>query len=148
MAQVQFWEKPGCGGNAKQKAWLLAAGHKLEVHDLLSWPWTAASLLVFLETLSVSDWFNRAAPAVKAGEVVPETLDRYSAIALLLAQPLLIRRPLLQVGDQRRVGFDPAAIDAWIGLSPNDAARPAAQAEGCAAAPSARPCPPVVILTS
>jgi hypothetical protein len=35
---------------------------------------------------------------------------------LLIDNPLLIRRPLLQVGDERRVGFDAKAIAAWIGL--------------------------------
>jgi hypothetical protein len=54
---------------------------------------------------------------VKSGEVVPEELDEPTALALMRDNPLLIRRPLLQVGDERRVGFDAAAIDAWIGLA-------------------------------
>ncbi len=33
-----------------------------------------------------------------------------------LQKALLIRRPLLKVGDECRVGFDTAAINAWIGL--------------------------------
>lgn len=62
MAQMQFFEKPGCGGNAKQKAWLQEAGFTLAVHNLLTWPWTPASLGPFLKTLPVAAWFNRAAP--------------------------------------------------------------------------------------
>ena len=31
--------------------------------------------------------------------------------------PLLIRRPLIQVGDICRVGFERDKIDAWIGLA-------------------------------
>jgi nitrogenase-associated protein len=133
MTHILFWEKPGCGGNAKQKAWLQSAGHTLDVRDLLSWPWTRESLLAFVGHLPVAEWFNRAAPRVKSGEVVPEQLDAEAALQVLLAEPLLIRRPLMQVGETRRVGFDPAAVDAWIGLSAQDAARPAKQAEGCAA---------------
>ena len=34
----------------------------------------------------------------------------------MVADPLLIRRPLMQVGQQCMAGFDPAAVDAWIGL--------------------------------
>lgn len=116
MAEVIFWEKPGCGGNARQKARLRASGHTVIERDLLGEPWSEASLLAFLAPLPIAAWFNRAAPKVKSGEVVPEDLTRDAALALLLAEPLLIRRPLMQVGDDRRVGFDEAAIEAWIGL--------------------------------
>jgi nitrogenase-associated protein len=142
MTHILFWEKPGCGGNAKQKAWLQSAGHTLEVRDLLSWPWTREALLEFLAPLPVTKWFNRAAPRIKSGEVIPEALDAETALQTLLTEPLLIRRPLMQVGDERRVGFDPAAVDTWIGLSESDAARPAKQAEGCAANMGSSSCTP------
>ncbi|WP_018412900.1 ArsC/Spx/MgsR family protein [Methyloversatilis thermotolerans] len=146
MAHVVFYEKPGCGGNPRQKKWLQDAGHTLTVRDLLSEPWSAERLLDFLDPLPVTDWFNRAAPRIKQGEVVPESLERGEALRWLLAEPLLIRRPLLQVGDERRVGFDPAAIDLWIGLTPDAAARAQAAAEGCAAGPAkaAQGCQPPV----
>lgn len=38
----------------------------------------------------------------------------------MLQDPLLIRRPLLEVGDRREVGFEVDKIDAWIGLQPVD----------------------------
>ncbi len=131
MAHIIFYEKPGCGGNAVQKARLLAAQHTLEVKNLLEAPWTKASLLLFLEYLPVPDWFNRAAPAVKSGAVVPEHLSEEDALALLLAQPLLIRRPLMAVGESRMVGFDTALVHAWVGLC--EEALPAQSLEGCAA---------------
>jgi nitrogenase-associated protein len=133
MAHITFFEKPGCGGNARQKALLHAAQHTLDVRDLLHWPWTAGKLLDFLAPLPVADWFNRAAPRVKSGEVVPEALDADAALALLLAEPLLIRRPLMALGAQRMVGFDAARVHAWGGLGPN-APRTATPLEGCAAA--------------
>jgi len=34
--------------------------------------------------------------------------------------PDIIRRPLIQVGDRREVGFDVEKIDAWIGLKATD----------------------------
>jgi hypothetical protein len=52
--------------------------------------------------------------------VVPETIDAETALLLMLRDPLLIRRPLLQVGDRREVGFDVEKLDAWIGLKPVD----------------------------
>ncbi len=118
MAHIVFYEKPGCGGNARQKALLAAAGHTLEVRDLLTHSWTAESLLDFLAPLPVADWFNRSAPRVKSGEVTPESLAPEAALALLLAEPLLIRRPLLESGGRREVGFDPVRLAAWLGPLP------------------------------
>lgn len=118
MVEVVFWEKPGCGGNARQKARLRASGHVVIERDLLAEPWTVASLSAFLGALPVADWFNRAAPRVKSGDVVPEALGTEEALALLLAEPLLIRRPLMMIGEARLVGFDEAALDRRIGLTP------------------------------
>jgi len=116
MAIITFFEKTGCAGNARQKALLIASGHQVQARDLRDRRWTNAGLLEFLAGLPVEQWFNRAAPAIKSGEIVPGELDEPTALALLRDNPLLIRRPLLQVGDERRVGFDGTAIHAWIGL--------------------------------
>jgi len=139
MAHITFYEKPGCGGNARQKALLQAAGHTLTVRDLLAEAWTPEALLAFLAPLPVPQWFNRASPRIKSGAVVPEALSPAEALALLLSDHLLIRRPLLQVGHERRVGFDPAAIAAWIGL---EGAPDKEIGEGCPKGEAHRPCPP------
>ena len=116
MATVTFFEKTGCSGNARQKQLLLDSGHLVLARDLRNKDWTNFALLEFLGGLPVAQWFNRSAAAVKSGEVVPEQLDEPTALALLRDNPLLIRRPLLQVGTERKVGFDAPAIHAWIGL--------------------------------
>lgn len=141
MAHIVFYEKPGCGGNARQKTLLRAAGHALQTRDLLRWPWTAETLLEFLAPLPVDQWFNRAAPRVKSGEIVPEALDAQQALALLLAQPLLIRRPLMAVGATTMVGFDAARVHAWVGLGAGAPAG-ATSLEGCAAAAAPGRCHP------
>lgn len=129
MARIIFFEKPGCGGNAKQKAWLEAAGHTLEVHSLLAWPWTREALLDWLSPLPVADWFNRAAPAVRDGEVQPESLGADQALDLMLATPLLIRRPLIELEDGTRlVGFNEEILRAHL----DQATEGAAPGEGCA----------------
>ncbi len=116
MATITFYEKTGCAGNARQKKLLADSGHEVLARDLRHKVWTNFALLEFLVGLPVEQWFNRSAPTVKSGEIVPEELDEPTALALLRDNPLLIRRPLLQVGDERKVGFDATAIDAWIGL--------------------------------
>ncbi len=95
MTTITFYEKPGCKGNLRQKTLLAAAGHTVQAKSLKTEAWTADRLLQFLGKLPVADWFNRAAPAVKAGEIVPENLGFADSLHLLLANPLLIRRPLM-----------------------------------------------------
>ncbi|MEH2267612.1 MAG: ArsC/Spx/MgsR family protein [Nostoc sp.] len=120
MARVIFYSKPGCKGGTKQKVLLTAAGHEVIPYNLLTEPWTVERLRSFFGDRPVAEWFNRSSPKVKSGEVVPEKIDAESALVLMLREPLLIRRPLLEIGDRREVGFDVEKIDAWIGLKPVD----------------------------
>ena len=120
MAKVIFYEKPGCAGNARQKALLRQSGHELDVRDLIAAPWTAESVRPFFGSRPVAQWFNAASPRVKSGKVKPDELDEATALALMVADPLLIRRPLLDVDGRREAGFDAALIAAWIGLQPTD----------------------------
>lgn len=116
MAKVIFWEKPGCQGNARQKEILLASGHELDVRNLLAEPWTKEGLASFFGERPVAEWFNLTNPRVKAGEIVPANVSREEALNMMTAEPLLIVRPLLQVGGERLAGFDVEAVHNWIGL--------------------------------
>lgn len=136
MAKVVFYEKPGCGNNTRQKALLAAAGHEVDARNLLTEPWTEAALLTFFGARPVPEWFNRAAPRVKSGEVVPELLDTDSALRLMLQDPLLIRRPLLESGGRSEAGFDQELIHTWLGLTPVDA-----DLESCPRHSPHPPCP-------
>jgi nitrogenase-associated protein len=113
---VNFYEKPGCANNTRQKRLLEAAGCQVLTHDLLSEPWTADRLRAFFGDRPVAQWFNRAAPRVKSGAVRPDDLDATTALALLLAEPLLIRRPLIEVAGWRTVGFDTAKLERQLGV--------------------------------
>lgn len=140
MTTITFWEKPGCGGNARQKAVLEAAGHTVVVKNLLTEHWTRQRLLEFFDMLPVAHWFNRAAEEVKNGEIVPEEFDSATALSLMVNYPLLIRRPLMQaedgaLGGSKHVGFVLEDVDAWVGLGdawPPEIPRPAVSLEGCA----------------
>lgn len=116
MATVIFWEKPGCKGNAKQKAILLASGHQLDVRNLLTERWDEPTLRLFFGSKAVSVCFNPSNPQIKSGQLDPKSLSQEEALKLMVAEPLLIVRPLMQVGDQYVAGFDVDEVDAWIGL--------------------------------
>ena len=116
MATVTFYEKPGCSNNTRQKKLLAAAGHQVVAKDILTETWQAERLRAFFGELTVRDWFNYSAPAIKHGEIEPDKPTEQEALALMLENPLLIRRPLMQVGDTLMAGFDQQAVDNWIGL--------------------------------
>lgn len=137
MTTVIFYEKPGCTNNTRQKILLAAAGHTVQAKNLLTEPWTADRLLAFFGNRPVAEWFNRAAPRVKSGEVVPEALDAATALAMMRAEPLLIRRPLIEADGRREVGFDQALLDAWLGLGQ----KVKGNLEGCRKDHEAKPCP-------
>jgi len=117
MATVIFYEKPGCINNTRQKKLLAAAGHQVVAKNLLTEVWQPNRLRAFFGELAVRDWFNVSAPAIKYGEIEPDKLTEQEALELMLENPLLIRRPLMQVGDSLMAGFDQQAVDNWLGLT-------------------------------
>jgi nitrogenase-associated protein len=143
MATVVFYEKPGCGNNTRQKIWLSASGHTVQAHNLLKENWHEAKLRPFFGDTPVAQWFNFASPRIKSGEVNPATLAADTALSMMIADPLLIRRPLMEVDGVCHAGFDAAAVHAWIGLNdeqPN-AHDKDADLEVCPKGHAAQPCP-------
>jgi nitrogenase-associated protein len=120
MAHVIFYEKPGCAGNAQQKALLRASGHELEVRNLLTEPWSSSSLRPYFGAKPVPEWFNASSPRIKSGEIDPDKVTPQQALVMMIVDPLLIRRPLMRIGDHCEAGFDSAAVDQWIGLKRTD----------------------------
>ncbi|WP_448044897.1 ArsC/Spx/MgsR family protein [Bradyrhizobium liaoningense] len=120
MATILFYQKPGCGTNARQIRALEAAGHQVIAKSLLTEPWTAERLLAFFGATPVASWFNPAAPRVKSGDLKPAEIDAAGAIALMLDDPLLIRRPLVDVDGARCAGFDREPIPSLLGGERSD----------------------------
>jgi nitrogenase-associated protein len=116
MTTLHFYGKPGCKGNQRQLDQLAALHLPVEVHDLRAEAWTAERLLQFLQPLPVAQWFNPTASRVASGEIVPQELTAEEALELLLSEPLLIRRPLLQRGERFLVGFEAGQVDALLEL--------------------------------
>ncbi len=114
MATIVFYAKPKCATNARQRQLLEAAGHQVLVRDLLTESWTADRLREFFADLPVSQWFNPAAPRIRDGLLDPQQLSPDQALALLVAEPLLIRRPLIEIDAMRIVGFDPQRLQGTV----------------------------------
>ena len=114
MALILYGIK-NCDTMKKARAWLDARGVKYTFHDykasgidrdrLADW-----SRQVGWETLlnRAGTTFRKLPPAEQAG------LDEKKAIALMLAQPSMIKRPVLEGGERLLVGFKPEVYAAQI----------------------------------
>ncbi|HWQ26842.1 MAG TPA: ArsC/Spx/MgsR family protein [Chlorobaculum sp.] len=118
MAHITFYEKPGCENNRRQKEWLVLAGHTLEVINILTHPWTKDELRRFFHGKTVPECFNPAAPDIKSGQLDPSGMSMEQAIELMISNPLLIRRPLMEFELSFIQGFDPALLSSIINLEP------------------------------
>ncbi len=136
MATIVFYEKPGCGNNTKQKVWLAASGHTVLPKNLLIEKWTTEKLRPFFGEMAVEKWFNPSAPSVKSGEIDPAAYTEVEALAMMVEQPLLIRRPLMDIDGELRAGFEAKAVDAWIGLNDSQL-----KDEPCPICLRSEPCP-------
>jgi nitrogenase-associated protein len=116
MSRVTFYEKPGCLSNGRQRALLRGLGHELVVRNLLAVPWTPEGLRPFFGVRPVREWFNPTAPRVKSGAVSPGALDEDEALALMVSDPILIRRPLMEVEGLRCCGFEPGPLLDALGV--------------------------------
>ncbi|MCC9624214.1 arsenate reductase family protein [Thalassospira sp. MA62] len=115
MTQVIFYEKPGCRTNNRQKRALLNAGHTIDSRNLLTAAWTRNDLMAFFGQTPVASWFNVASPRITSGEIDPTSLDGETAMELILADHLLIRRPLVEAWGQKCAGFDREPVLSLIG---------------------------------
>lgn len=117
MTTILFYEKPGCINNTRQRQLLQDAGYEVDARNLLTEPWTRERLLAFFSGMPVAEWFNRSAPQVRDGQIVPELLSAEQALALMLEVPLLIRRPLMRLGEHTMVGFEADRVNQLLALS-------------------------------
>ena len=116
MTRVTFYEKPGCLSNVRQKALLTGLGHDLEVRNLLSECWAPECLRLFFGDRPVPEWFNPTAPRVKSGAVDPASLGAPEALALMVSDPILIRRPLIEAVGLRCSGFEAGPLLDALGV--------------------------------
>jgi nitrogenase-associated protein len=118
METILFYEKPGCQNNIRQKKILELSGHVVHSVSLLEHPWTKEELGRYLGEKVVADCFNRAAPAIKSGLVNPLDFTKDEALEAMIKEPLLIKRPLLKIGNHCIQGFDTAVLQNLINLKP------------------------------
>jgi nitrogenase-associated protein len=101
-----FYEKTGCSGNAKQKELLKSHNISFSVKSLLDTLWTKETLSEFFKGLEIKDIFNPFAPQIRDKEIDISKLSKDEAINLMIKNPILIKRPLLDINGVKICGFD------------------------------------------
>ena len=92
-----------------------AAGHSLQCIDILSFDWDPDRLLAFVEGKEPVSIMNHTAPAVKNGDIVPAELSFDEAVMMMVSDPILIKRPLIEVDGQCIQGFLDPRLKYYLG---------------------------------
>lgn len=104
-----------CDTVKKARAWLDARGVAYAFHDYKTAGIDAARLRGWARELGWEKLLNRAGTTFRAlPEADKADLNEDKAAALMLAAPSMIKRPVLDLGDRRILGFDAAAYEKAI----------------------------------
>jgi arsenate reductase len=105
-----------CDTVKKARAWLDARGLAHDFHDYKTGGIDAPRLRAWAAELGWERLLNRAGTTFrKLPDADKEGLDEAKAIALMLAQPSMIRRPVLDLGSRRLLGFSAEAYAGALG---------------------------------
>ncbi|MGJ4889522.1 ArsC family reductase [Bradyrhizobium sp. HKCCYLR20261] len=97
-----------CDTMKKARAWLDEHGVAYDFHDYKTAGIDKATLKAWSDEVGWEVLLNRAGTTFKKlPDAEKEGLTESKAIALMLAQPSMIKRPVLDLGTKRVVGFKP-----------------------------------------
>ena len=104
-----------CDTMKKARAWLEAEGIAHDFHDYKTAGIAPAKLHAWVRKAGWEALLNRAGTTFrKLPEDQKQGLDEARAMALMLAQPSMIKRPVLTHGDKLIIGFDPTRYSAAL----------------------------------
>ena len=95
-----------CDTIKRAKAWLSAEGIAFDFHDYKKSGVDPALMQAWVTELGWEVLLNRAGTTFRAlPDADKQNIDTGKAIALMLANPSMIKRPVLDLGGRRIVGF-------------------------------------------
>jgi arsenate reductase len=101
-----------CDTMKKARAWLDARGVAYTFHDYKESGIDAARLKKWMARAGWETVLNRAGTTFrKLPDAQKANLDERRAMALMLEQPSMIRRPVLELGEKLLIGFKPDAYE-------------------------------------
>ncbi|MDN3701232.1 ArsC family reductase [Vibrio artabrorum] len=97
---------PNCDTIKKAKKWLEAEGIEFEFHDYRKQGITEALVTTFCSELGWELVLNKRGTTYRQlSQEQKETLTEEKAVALLVEQPAMIKRPILKVDGTLHIGF-------------------------------------------
>lgn len=103
---------PNCDTIKKARTWLAEHGIEYDFHDYKKAGIEGAVLRGWVEELGWETLLNRAGTTFRAlPEADKQGLNADKAIALMQANPSMIKRPVLDLGARRVVGFKPETYE-------------------------------------
>jgi Spx/MgsR family transcriptional regulator len=105
---ITLYGIPNCDTVKKARAWLDARGTAYVFHDYKKAGIDRARLEAWVAELGWETLLNRAGTTFrKLADADRANLDAARAVQLMLAGPSMIKRPVLDTGGRRIVGFRP-----------------------------------------
>lgn len=105
-----------CDTVAKARKWLEDRGLAYSFHDYKASGIDRPRLEAWIDELGWEALLNRAGMTFrKLDDADKQDIDREKAIGLMLDKPSMIKRPVLDLGDRRLVGFKPDLYESSLG---------------------------------
>jgi len=113
---VTIYGIKNCDTMKKARAWLDGHGVAYQFHDYKAAGIDRGRLEGWVREVGWEVLLNRAGTTFRGlPEKDKEGLTEKKAVALMLAQPSMIKRPVLDVGGKLLVGFKPEAYEKAVG---------------------------------
>ena len=113
---VTIYGIKNCDTMKKAFAWLGAHGVAYDFHDYKTAGVTNAQLVQWCRTAGWQAVLNRAGTTFrKLDDTDKEALTQAKAITLMIAQPSMIKRPILEANGELEIGFRPERYAALFG---------------------------------
>jgi arsenate reductase (glutaredoxin) len=115
-AALTIYGIKNCDTMKKARAWLDSHGLAYEFHDYKTFGIERSRLESWCKAVGWETLLNRAGTTFRALPEGDKTgLTQVKAIALMLAQPSMIKRPVLDLGGRYLVGFKPDIYAEMLG---------------------------------
>lgn len=103
---ITLYGIPNCDTMKKARAWLSENGVEYDFYDYKKAGVDEKQLRLWVDELGWQSLLNtRGMMWRKVPQAVKDSIDEASAISLMLETPSIIKRPVLDTGRQRHVGF-------------------------------------------
>lgn len=105
---ITLYGIPNCDTMKKARAWLAEHDIEYHFHDYKKAGIDEKTLRAWVKELGWEPLLNtRGMMWRKVPQDIKDSIDKESAITLMLETPSIIKRPVLDTGKQRHVGFKP-----------------------------------------